>query len=184
MEAVGGEDFVLSVRIGRRKDPVRRQVDIAMKCLLREVVVKVERENEDLIAGCLGHLVGAVVERASRRERNAYSNYTSKALALALELDNGLGYEYCPPLPPKQDDGASEAANKKKVRSKSSIFSPGKKRDPSLGGSELEWVAVQRPRDEWADWQAPNASAPNASVYSVSGNGGGGRGRGGGRRGP
>lgn len=166
--AAGDDDFVLTVRVGRRKDPTRRQVDIAMKCLLREVVAKVERDNQAVVAEALASLVDGVVERASRRERSPYSNYMSKALALAMIEDSGLEVEYCPPLVATTTHRVKDKAEAVKTKKKGVGVGVGGAASGGGGGGSFlrrlsrkavaeeevvyEWVAVPREVNEWAEW--------------------------------
>jgi len=91
--------LLVSVRVGKRKDPTRRHVGMALASLIRSVEVRVEADNRAEICGCMDAVIDVVVARAQRRPTAPCHAFFSECLAAALEGDGSLELVYCPPMP-------------------------------------------------------------------------------------
>jgi len=157
------EGVMVNLRVGRRKDPVRRQVEMLGRWLVREVGLRDEAERRAGAHEVMAGLVGAVVERLSRTPITRAPLYHD-AMALALTVDNGLEYCYCPPMPVPP----STASSTKSLRSAVRLLEPnskpkglfGKKKGAgtdTASGQKLVWELCVTPiyGNEWDDWVPP-----------------------------
>lgn len=158
------EGLMINLRVGRRKDPIRRQVEMLGRWLVREVGLRDEAERKAAAHAAVAALVDGVVERLSRTPVARDPLYHD-AMALALTADHGLEYCYCPPLPPLpplqplDPKSSKKATHPSRPRTKpKGLF--GKKKgalaEKALNqGYVWELCVVPVLGNEWDDWVPP-----------------------------
>lgn len=152
---------MVSLRVGRRKDPTRRQVEMLGRWLVREVGLRDEAERKEGARQAMAVLVDAVVALVSRTPITRAPLYHD-AMALALTVDNGLEYCYCPPMPPPP------ALQPPNAKGSMKATHPGpQKRSKGLFGKKKGASAEEDPRfvwelcvvpvlgNEWDNWAPP-----------------------------
>jgi hypothetical protein len=77
---VSSRPLVVSVRVGKRKDPTRRHVGLCVTALVREVEALFNEEVATAARGCLDGVIDEVVARAQWRPKAPCSAHFSGCL--------------------------------------------------------------------------------------------------------
>jgi hypothetical protein len=151
--------LIMSIRVGKRADPVHRHVNLVLRCLLRDVQNKVEKEMREkaernlraAVVASVESLVQMVVEKVNKPSIAPAISYFSGFLGLALVEDHGLDYVYCKPL---QSSKLKSLPKKAPPLPISPFQLPFGRPSKPLQEGPWELVAVPQPCHEWVAFTA------------------------------
>jgi hypothetical protein len=132
---------IIRARVGRRKDPTRREVENILRSLTWKVEQQFESHRRLEVQLVLDDLVAGVIERVTRPVTNDVVRFFTSTLTLAVIADHGLDFVYLDPLPPPPPKQGFLATLIPSFKS-SGVARKG-------GDEVLDYVPVPLPDGEW-----------------------------------